>query len=166
MSEEPKPSATAKLLGLWRALSHRPGGKWLFSILLGRTVPYSGTVRPRVQVLEPGRAVVEITDRRGIRNHLRSVHAIALANVGELCSGLALTSALPGSVRAIVLSLEIEFVKKARGTLTATSTVVLPGEVVDGSLTEPLDHMVTAEITDEAEEVVATVKVRWRIGPR
>ena len=54
------PTST-QLLGLWRRLSPLPGGPWLFSKVFGFMVPYSGSVGPRIRVLEPGHAVVEIT---------------------------------------------------------------------------------------------------------
>ncbi len=61
------PTST-QLLGLWRRLSPLPGGAWLFSKLFGFMVPYSGSVGPRIRVLEPGHAVVEIHGRRSNRN--------------------------------------------------------------------------------------------------
>ena len=97
--------AGTELLDRWRRLSPLPGGPWWFSKLFGFQVPYSGSVAPRIRVLEPGRAVVEIPDRRSNRNHLGSVHAIALMNLAEMTSGLAMIAGLPPTVRGIVTTL-------------------------------------------------------------
>ncbi len=147
-----------RLLMLWRRLSPLPGGQWLFSWILKRAVPYSGTVHPRVLVLEPGHARIEILDRHTIRNHLDSIHAIALANIGELASGLAMSAALPRDVRGIVTAIRTEYFKKARGTLVAESTCTVPPIAGD------VDHDVVANIADEAGDVVARTTVTWRLG--
>jgi acyl-coenzyme A thioesterase PaaI-like protein len=147
-----------RLLAAWARLSRVPGGRWIFSRLVGRMAPYTGTMGAQVVVLEPGRARVLLRDRRRVRNHLRSVHAIALANLGELASGLAATAAMPAGVRGIPVSLRIDFLKKARGLLTADGTASLPavGE-------SPLDAEVAARITDGAGDDVASVRVVWRL---
>jgi acyl-coenzyme A thioesterase PaaI-like protein len=150
-----------RLLKLWQRLGRNKPGRWLFSFLLARSVPYSGSIRPLVEAIAPGHAVVVLRDRRRVRNHLHSVHAIALANLGELASGLALLAALPSGVRGIVTGLEIEYLKKARGTLQAQGRVELPGMIT--AETAWLAH---AEIMDEQSDVVARVKVFWRLGPR
>ena len=152
-------SPGTRLLTLWRRLSPYPGGQWLFSILFGRMVPYSGSVGPRIRHLEPGRARVEIPDRRSNRQHLGSVHAIALMNVAEMTSGLAMMSGLPDGVRGIVTSLSMEYFKKARGTITAVSRVEVP------TVTEDRDFDVTADCLDRDGAVVARGTIRWRLGP-
>ena len=150
----------ARLLRTWRRLSALPGGRALFARLLGRMVPYSGSIRPDVLELEPGRALVAITERRALRNHFRSVHAIALANLGELASGLAMTLALPPGVRGIPVRIEVDYLKKARGRIVAEGRGVVPPAIADGT-----DATATADLRDEAGDVVARVIVRWRLSP-
>jgi uncharacterized protein (TIGR00369 family) len=153
-------SAGQRLLRQWDALHRRPAGRWIFSRLLGRTVPYSGTIRPRVEVLEPGHARVTMRDRRRVRNHLDSVHAIAMMNLAELASGLAITTTLPSDARSILTALSIEYLKKARGTLTAECRCAHP----DAS--HRSEQTVEAVIRDEEGDTVARAQARWLVGPR
>lgn len=151
-----------RVLGLWRSLERWPGGDRLFSFLLGRMVPYSGTVRPRVRELEPGRCRAEIRERRRVRNHLRSVHATALATLGELVTGLATLTALPPGVRGILTGLEAEYEKKARGRLVAECRTDPPAPGAGG---ESVEHRAVGEIRDREGDRVATVRAVWRLSP-
>lgn len=147
----------ARIAALWARLSPLPGGTWLFSRILGSMVPYTGSIGAHVRELRPGYARVTLRDRRSVRNHLRSIHAIALTNLGEVTSGLAMLLALPPGVRSIVTSLTTEYLKKARGTLTAESTVAVP------EIHGDTEHEVVAEIRDAAGDVVSRTRVTWRL---
>lgn len=126
--------------------------------MLGRMVPYSGSIQPHIEELAPGRARVVVRDRRSIRNHLGSVHAIALANLGELATGLAMVGALPPTVRGILVGLDVAYHKKARGRLEASCLCTVP------EVTQDVEQNAVAEIRDAAGDVVATVTARWRLG--
>jgi len=158
-AERTNPSAGERMLGLWRRCERLPFGRALFGLLLATQVPYSASIGATVLALEPGHTRLALRDRRAVRNHLGSIHAVALANLGELASGLAMTTALPAGVRGIVLGIETAYRKKARGTLVCESRVAVPRVAGD------TDHEVQAEIRDAEGDVVATVRVRWRLGP-
>ena len=156
------PSPAERLATAWKRLSPLPGGHIVLGLLLRFAVPYSASVRPRILHLEPGHATVVIRDRRHLRNHLRSVHALALANVAELASGLAMTLALPPGVRGIPVRIETDYLKKARGPIRAEGHASPPATVADDTDTEAEAH---AELYDEAGEVVCRTVVRWRLRP-
>jgi acyl-coenzyme A thioesterase PaaI-like protein len=149
-----------RLESAWRRLSELPGGRRLFAFILGRMVPYSGSVKPEFLEIRPGLARVAIQDRRRLRNHLRSVHAIALANLGELSSGLAMTMALPPGARGIPVRIEVDYLKKARGRILAEGRADPPAEV-----TGPTEARATATLTDEQGDTVASVVVVWTLSP-
>lgn len=144
----------------WDKWRGRPAGKRMFSFLLGRLVPYTGTIGAQVEELRPGYARATLRDRRRVRNHLRSVHAVALLNLAELATGLAVNYALPAGARSILRGLSMEYHKKARGTLTAEATAPVLTDATERDLE------VETSVRDEAGDVVATARASWRIGPR
>jgi len=148
-----------RLRASWRRLSKLPGGKTLFSLLLGWMTPYSGTIGARVAELEPGWCRVTLRDRRRVRNHLASVHAMALANLAEMASGLAVLVGLPPGVQGIVTGFSISYLKKARGLLTAEC------RVTGLDVTTEQEYEAAVAITDTQGDVVGRAKARWRLRP-
>ncbi|MEZ4370618.1 MAG: hotdog fold domain-containing protein [Polyangiaceae bacterium] len=147
------------LMSAWKRLKHLPAYDRLAGLLVGFAVPYTGTIRPRILKLEPGFSRVSLHDRRGVRNHLSSVHAVALTNLAELAASSAMMTLQPPGTRWIVTRLNIEFVKKARG------TVIAECRAPEFDWTEPRDVQGHVELSNSDGECVARVEVGWRIGP-
>lgn len=147
------------LLQRWERFSKLPGGNRLFSLLLGRFTPYSGSIRARVIKVDAGYARVIMRDRRRVRNHLNSIHAIALINLGEIATGLAVLSTLSEEMRGIVVSIKADYVKKARGDLVAEASFKLAQTIDDNSRYE-----VQANLCDLSGEIVTIVTATWLIG--
>jgi len=146
------------MLAQWNRIKSIPGGRWVFSRVLGWTVPYVGPLWAQVQDLEPGRAVVKMADRRALRNHLGSVHAVALVNLGELTANLALTTLQPKRARWIVTRVEADYLKKARGMVRGETRLEQNnwqelGETPQG----------VSELFDESGDLVCRLRVHWNI---
>lgn len=145
------------LAELWDRLAPLPFGKRFFSFLIGWMAPYTGTVGARVDELGPGHAVVSLRDRRAVRNHLKSVHAIALMNLGEVATGIAVMHGIDGRGRGIITQLKMDYLKKARGTITATCDVTLP------TTKGKHDLVVVGSLRDAGGEEVALATATWRV---
>ncbi len=144
----------------WDKFKPVPGGSRLFDKMLGAMVPYSGSIKSEVKVLEPGYCEIQLKDRRGVRNHLKSVHAIALVNLAELAGNLALQYSMPDDGRFIVAGLRAKYLKKARGTLTARSHA----PILDTA--ERQEYEIKVEISNEKGEVVTEVYLETLVGPK
>lgn len=143
----------------WDLLNNLPGGKTLFSKLIGRAAPYTGTIGATVLALRPGWAEVEMRDRPGVRNHLSSIHAVALVNLAELAGNVAFAYSLPDGARFIVAGIQIDYIKKARGTLLAVAECPVP------SSASRREYEVHVSIRDAAGDEVAHAVLRSLAGP-
>ncbi|MGS1013896.1 hotdog fold domain-containing protein [Rhodanobacter sp. UC4450_H17] len=149
-------------LALWRKLSRRPGGKWLFGRLICLKAPYFATIAPRFVALEPGRCEIRIADRRRVHNHIGTVHAIALCSLAELGAGVMAEATVPADMRWIPKGMSVEYLKKATGTMHGVATPELAMPVADGSHEWP----VRVEVVDDAGETVFRARVLMWVSPR
>lgn len=151
-----------KLNDVYDNLRLLPGnlGAVIFERFAGLYVPHAGRMGFRVRKLDATEIEVTMPDRRGNRNHLTSLHAMALAHLGEYTSGLLLLYAVsPLGYRTILRKYSIEYLAKARGTITGRAHLKLP----KGSL-DKKDFSMKVELVDESGTVVARAIPIWRIG--
>ena len=146
---------------MWKKLRGVPGGKKIFSKLLGTVVPYTSSINAIVDELDRGKAKILLKDKRSVRNHLNCIHAIALVNLGEVATGLPLLYGLRPGLRAILKSIEAEYIKKARGNLFAVSHFEIPDTIVDKT-----DITITASIFNEHSDIVTKVTAHWLVSPK
>jgi len=144
----------------WDYLSKMPRGKRIYSYLIGRYAPYTGTIDARIEELREGHSTVTLKDTPGIRNHLRSIHAVALANLAELTGNIALSYSMPSDARFIVSKMELEYLKKARGKVTGVCDCPVPPN------SEKKTYLVPVRILDEAGDVVCAAVLHSLVGPK
>lgn len=144
----------------WERLAAFPGGKALFSKAVGLMAPYTGTIDPRIEEMRPGYARVRLSDRRRVRNHLRSIHAVALVNLAEVAGNLAMIASMPPDSRNIVTGLSIDYLKKARGSIVAI------GEAPLIQSSERAEVASEVRLLDSSDELVAKAVLRCLVGPK
>lgn len=148
------------LLSLWRRMEPRPLGKWLFSRAVCAKAPYFATIRPRFEVLEPGRAVVSMKKRRAVENHIGTVHAIACCNLAEIAAGTMMEASLPKSMRWLPRGMQVEYRKKAETDLSAHAATA---DYAEGPAR---DVEAVVEVRNAADEVVVMARIMMYVSPR
>lgn len=140
-------------------------GNKAFAVVAGLFVPHAARMGFRVDHMTKRSIAVTMPDKRGNRNHLQSLHAMALAHLGEFTTGLLCLYAVSAEgYRSILVKYEIEYLHKARGPITARATLELPKAKGKTKNLDKKDLEVEAELTDAKGTVVARALVTWRIG--
>jgi hypothetical protein len=107
-------------LETYNYLNKRYCSKMIFNIIIKLSSPYSGSINPNIKYFDNTRCICYIIDKRSIHNPFKSIHALALANLGELTSGLDVMEMLKSiNKRGIVTKIKSEYYKKACGKITS-----------------------------------------------
>ena len=152
---------SSQALHLFRRFGTSSLGRWFVSRAICFRAPYFASIRPTIEVLEPGCCVVRIRDRRRVHNHIGTVHAIALCNMAELAGGLATDATIPDAMRWIPKGMSVRYLKKATGPMTATARVPDIAAAASGS-----EAHVMVEVRDAAGEAVFDADITMWISPR
>ncbi|MGH8262963.1 MAG: hotdog fold domain-containing protein [Steroidobacterales bacterium] len=142
----------SRALQLYERLATKPLGKWLFAEIICLNAPYFGTIAPRFNELRPGFCQVSMRKRRGVLNHIGTVHALAVGNLCELAAGMVMEATLPADMRWIPRGMTIEYLGKAKSDVTASARLD-KAEWTEG---ENVGVPVTA-VDKEGKEVVRAV---------
>jgi acyl-coenzyme A thioesterase PaaI-like protein len=101
------------LLDLWERATRVPQGRRAFSLAFSQRAPYFASVHPRFIDIRPSYAELRIRKRRGVQNHLGTVHAIALCNGLEAAMGALAEASIPAHRRWIPKGMEVRYTAKA-----------------------------------------------------
>jgi acyl-coenzyme A thioesterase PaaI-like protein len=108
-------------LALYDRLSSLPLGDRLFSLAFSLKAPYFRTVRPRVRVMRPHRAELVVPKRRGVQNHIGTVHAIAVCNGLEAAMGLLAEATVPEGYRWLPKGMDVSYLAKSTSDLVCVA---------------------------------------------
>jgi acyl-coenzyme A thioesterase PaaI-like protein len=150
----------SKMLWAYNKLRGFPFGRYIFSKIICLIAPYFKTIKPRFVELKPGYCEITMKNRRAVRNHLKSVHAIAMCNLCELIGGTALEVSLPDHLRWIPKGMQVEYIKIAKTDLRGTCSI--PESALTGTGSLP----VTVQVTDKNKTEVMKAVINMHITER
>ena len=96
---------------------------WLLSQLFGRAIKFAGTAGIKIKQLNFQQAVLVQGNYRKVQNHIGSVHAAAMALLGESASGFLVGMHVPDGRLPLLKSMHLDYVKRATGKLTAVAAL-------------------------------------------
>jgi acyl-coenzyme A thioesterase PaaI-like protein len=143
------------LINMYDRLAPLPLGKRVFSLAYQVAAPYFLTIPAHIESVERGRATATMAQTPWVRNHLGTVHAIALCNLAEYTMGAVAEATVPASHRWVPKGMSVEYLAKARGRMHATATLTLPVPVADRQ-----ELPVTVAVSDPGGEIVFSAEIR------
>ena len=155
----------AKLI---RSARTSPISRWWLNGFLSWMIPFNRPHGFRVIPIPAGGIQVDIPYWRINRNHIKGIHACALATAAEYCSGLALLEHLDAKkYRLIMKSLQMEYHYQAKAEARA---VFAPGvSEIDSEVILPLRsgevvlYAAVVELHDVKQNHLATGKITWQV---
>jgi acyl-coenzyme A thioesterase PaaI-like protein len=145
-------------LRAWQKASGSRLGRWLFARTVCHRAPYFRTIRPKFLELRSTFCRVSMAKRRGVENHIGTVHALAMGNLCELAAGMVTEVTIPPTMRWIPRGMTIEYLRKAETAVTAIArldktewsgaeNIGVPVNVVDSAGNEVVRAVITMYVT-------------------
>jgi acyl-coenzyme A thioesterase PaaI-like protein len=135
---------------------------------LSQAIPLNQHLGLDVVEVADGRGVVRLPDDERLRNHVGSQHAGGLFSAGEAASGAAFMGAFAehlGDLTPLARSAQIEYLKLAKGPITATGTLAGGAEPLLAELESNgrVKFPVEVSLENEQGEEVARMTVEWHV---
>jgi acyl-coenzyme A thioesterase PaaI-like protein len=139
--------------------------RFLITWVFGGTVHFVRTAGLKFEELTEERAVVLIQNRRRVQNHIGTVHAAAVALVGETATGAVFGMSVPDDKLPILKSMRINYTKRSQGALRAEAWLS-PEQRESFARDEKGDIAVPVKITDETGEPTVECEYVWAWRPK
>ena len=144
--------------------------RWWANFLLPWIIPFNRPHGFKVVPLKEGGMSVEIPYWRINQNHVRGIHACALATAAEMCSGLGVLELVdPRQYRMIMRELNMNYHYQAKKRTIARARPA--ASEIEAQVLQPLlgadsvDYTSMVELHDVAGNHIATGTVTWQMKP-
>ena len=124
------PKSLRKVMDLYSFCQSIPLGRVLMSGCIGMFAPYTSSIGASVEDISNNKCIVTMNDYPWLRNPFQSLHALALGNLGESATGIAMICQLEQYKHIKGIPITSSYYKKARGTITAIGHADLEVKIV------------------------------------
>lgn len=134
--------------------------RFLITWSFGGTVHFVRTAGVAFEELTEERAILRLSNRRRVQNHIGTVHAAAVALIGETATGAVFGMSVPDDKLPILKSMRLNYVRKSQGALRAEAWLS-PPERASFAQEQQGDIAVPVRITDETGEPTVDAEYVW-----
>ena len=140
-------------------------GNWATSFALGRVVPLVGTAGLRYEEITPERVVVRIRNQRKVQNHIKGVHAAAMALLAETATGFCVGMNVPDDKLPLIKTMKIDYVRRSQGDMVAVAQL-RPEQIQQIRSQDKGEVTVPVTITDESGQSPIQAEMVWAWVPK
>ena len=159
-----KPNQLCRTVARFHAL---PEGMrtWAVSKVLGKVVPLVGTAGLRYDVITPERVVVSIRNQRKVQNHIRGVHAAAMALLAETATGFCVGMNVPDDKLPLIKTLKVDYHKRSQGDMRAEASLTA-AQIQQIQTLDKGEVTVAVRITDASGQEPIQAEMVWAWVPK
>jgi acyl-coenzyme A thioesterase PaaI-like protein len=141
---------------------------WLLNNILWKKIPFNNPHKLKIEKIENGALTISIPYKRKNQNHIRGVHACALATLCEYVSGLTLMYSISEKEYRIILK-NIKMTYHYQAKMKVQTTFLLSPEFINNEIINPLKTSdsifkeLTVELYDILNNHICTGLINWQI---
>jgi acyl-coenzyme A thioesterase PaaI-like protein len=160
----PKPNQLSRNVARFQGL---PAGlsPWLTSFALGNVVPMVGSAGLRFEELSNERVVVSLRNRRKVQNHIKGLHAAAMALLAETATGFCVGMNVPDDKLPLIKTMKVDYLKRAQGDMKAVAQL-RPEQIQQIRTQDKGEVTVPVSITDESGGEPIQCEMVWAWVPK
>ncbi|MBV8679882.1 MAG: DUF4442 domain-containing protein [Aquitalea sp.] len=137
----------------------------VLSLLFGRLVPFLSTAGLRFEQVDHTRLTVSIRNRRKVQNHIKGVHAAAMALLAETASGFVVGMNVPDDKLMLLKSMKVNYTKRSQGDMRAVATLS-DAQIREMYTIDKGETLVEVSVTDESGESPIQCEMVWAWIPK
>jgi acyl-coenzyme A thioesterase PaaI-like protein len=138
---------------------------FILTKLFGRIVPFLSTASVQFEEVSAARLVVSIKNRRKVQNHIKGVHAAAMALLAETSTGFVMGMNVPDDKLLLLKSMHVDYQKRSQGDMRAVATLS-DDQIELLHSTEKGTLLVNVAISDESGEAPIQCEMVWAWLPK
>ena len=156
-----------QLLFIFQRAKHSKFFLWILNFAMGYAIPFNRPHRIRITSIQDGGVSIRLPFRRKNLNHLKGIHACALATMAEYTSGVSLLTTIGSNFRLIMKNISVTYHYQAK--MDVITTLNLEKNLLEEKIMTPLlssDAVLfenTIEVYDLLTNHICTAVVQWQI---